>query len=104
MSKPRQPRRWCLHNRKKPGIGAKIVRERPPTPEKNRWRTEKMSCKTMKQDDNDQNHKKESTPVVDKRPNGKSQMSKLTILLVINFLGWAAVLTMSSFSASIADI
>jgi len=32
----------------------------------------------MKQDDNDQNHKKESTPVVDKRPNGKSQFKTRT--------------------------
>ena len=28
----------------------------------------------MKQDENDQNHKKESTPVVDNKPNGKSQL------------------------------
>jgi len=28
----------------------------------------------MKQDENDQNHKKESTPVVDNKPNGKSQV------------------------------
>jgi hypothetical protein len=27
----------------------------------------------MKQNENDQNHKKESTPVVDDKPNGKSQ-------------------------------
>ena len=32
-----------------------------------------MTCKTMKQNENDQNHKKESTPVVDDKPNGKSQ-------------------------------
>ena len=36
---------------------------------------EKMTCKTMKQDENDQNYKKESTPVVDNKPNGKSQLS-----------------------------
>ncbi len=29
-----------------------------------------MTCKTMKQNENDQNHKKESTPVVDDKPNG----------------------------------
>jgi len=28
----------------------------------------------MKQNENDQNHKKESTPVVDDKPNGKSQL------------------------------
>ena len=33
-----------------------------------------MSCKTMKQNENDQNYKKESTPVVDINPYGKSQM------------------------------
>jgi|GEM_PF-3290932 len=33
-----------------------------------------MTCKTMKQNENDQNHKKESTPVVDDKPNGKSQI------------------------------
>src|SRR5271170_7796975 len=38
-----------------------------------------MTCKTMKQNENDQNHKKESTPVVDDKPNGKSQ-SNTTIL------------------------
>jgi hypothetical protein len=27
----------------------------------------------MKQDENEQNHKNESTPVVDNKPNGKSQ-------------------------------
>ena len=35
-----------------------------------------MTCKTMKQNENDQNHKKESTPVVDDKPNGKSQMKR----------------------------
>ena len=34
-----------------------------------------MTCKTMKQNENDQNHKKESTPVVDDKPNGKSQLT-----------------------------
>jgi hypothetical protein len=33
-----------------------------------------MICKTMKQDENDQNYKKESTPVVGRKPNGKSQL------------------------------
>ena len=28
----------------------------------------------MKQNENDQNHKKESTPVVNNKPNGKSQL------------------------------
>ena len=32
-----------------------------------------MNCKTMEQDENDQNHKKDSTPVMDNKPNGKSQ-------------------------------
>jgi hypothetical protein len=41
---------------------------------KNRWRTEKKNCKSMKRDENDQSYKKESTPVVGKRPNGKSQL------------------------------
>ena len=31
----------------------------------------------MKQNENDQNHKKESTPVVDDKPNGKSQIKYL---------------------------
>ena len=30
----------------------------------------------MKQNENDQNHKKESTPVVDNKPNGKSQVKR----------------------------
>ncbi len=29
----------------------------------------------MKQNENDQNHKKESTPVVNNKPNGKSQVN-----------------------------
>jgi len=29
----------------------------------------------MKQDENEQNHKNESTPVVDNKPNGKSQIN-----------------------------
>ncbi len=29
-----------------------------PRREKNRWRTEKMTCKTMKQNENEQNYKK----------------------------------------------
>lgn len=36
-----------------------------------------MTCKTMKQDKNDQNHKKESTPVMGKKPSGKSQFNLL---------------------------
>ena len=32
-----------------------------------------MSCKSMKQDENDQNYKKESTLVVGKKPYGKSR-------------------------------
>ena len=35
---------------------------------------EKMTCKPMKQDENEQNHKKEPTPVVGQKPNGKSRM------------------------------
>ena len=31
----------------------------------------------MKQDENEQNHKKGSTPVVGMKPNGKSQMGNL---------------------------
>ena len=34
----------------------------------------------MKQNENDQNHKKESTPVVDDKPNGKSQFKCRTFL------------------------
>ncbi len=48
----------------------------PPTLGKNRWRIEKMNCKIMKQTENDQNHKNQSTPVVGKKPNGKSQMKR----------------------------
>jgi hypothetical protein len=33
-------------------------RRTTPAPGKNRWRTEKMSCKTMKQNENEQNYKK----------------------------------------------
>ena len=35
----------------------------------------------MKQNENDQNHKKESTPVVDDKPNGKSQLNDMLKLL-----------------------
>ena len=41
-----------------------------------------MTCKTMKQNENDQNHKKESTPVVDDKPNGKSQINMFNRLPV----------------------
>jgi hypothetical protein len=40
------------------GIGTQNGVEPPPAPGKNRWRTEKMSCKTMKQNENEQNYKK----------------------------------------------
>src|SRR5271155_5302249 len=40
------------------GIGTQNGIEPPPAPGKNRWRTEKMSCKTMKQNENEQNYKK----------------------------------------------
>ena len=36
-----------------------------------------MNCETMEQDENDQNHKKDSTPVMDNKPNGKSQLKML---------------------------
>ncbi len=49
--------------------------ETPPAPGKNRWWTGKMNCKTMKQTENNQNHKKESTPVVGIKPYGKSQLN-----------------------------
>ena len=39
-----------------------------------------MTCKTMKQNENDQNHKKESTPVVDDKPNGKSQVKRFRLV------------------------
>ncbi len=32
----------------------------------------------MKKNENDQNHKKESTPVVDNKPNGKSQLNSVS--------------------------
>jgi hypothetical protein len=38
---------------------------------KNRWRTGKMTCKSMKQDKNEQNYKKGPTLVVGKKSNGK---------------------------------
>jgi hypothetical protein len=66
-SQPEKTRHWSQNCRRKTS-----------TPENNRWRTEKMtekmSCKTMKQDENEQNHKNESTPVVDNKPNGKSRI------------------------------
>jgi len=34
-----------------------------------------MSCKTMKQDENGQNHKKESTTVMGNKPNEKCQIT-----------------------------
>jgi len=40
------------------GIGTQNGVEPPPEPGNNRWRTEKMSCKTMKQNENEQNYKK----------------------------------------------
>ena len=39
-----------------------------------------MNCKTMEQDENDQNHKKDSTPVMDNKPNGKSQLKTVSEL------------------------
>jgi hypothetical protein len=57
------------------GIGTQNGVEPPPAPGKNRWRTEKMSRKTMKQNENEQNYKNESTPVVDNKPNGKSRLT-----------------------------
>jgi len=36
-----------------------------------------MSCKTMKQDENEQNCKKQSTLVVGNKPNGKSRMTRI---------------------------
>ena len=36
----------------------------------------------MKQNENDQNHKKESTPVVDDKPNGKSQFEAWTAMAI----------------------
>src|ERR1035438_1480438 len=35
-----------------------------------------MSCKSMKQDEDNQNYKKETTLVVGKNPNGNSRMNK----------------------------
>ena len=39
-------------------VGAQNVVKTPPAPGKDRWRSEKTSCKSMKQDENKQNHKK----------------------------------------------
>jgi hypothetical protein len=63
--------------REKSGMGAKNAVETAPAPGKNRWRTRKENCKSMKQTDNDQNYKKESTPVVGMKPYGKSRIIAL---------------------------
>jgi len=55
-------------------IEAKNGVETPPAPDKTQWRTENMSCKSMKQDENDENNKNEPTPVVGWKPYGKSQL------------------------------
>jgi hypothetical protein len=55
-------------------IGTQNGVKPPPAPDKNQWRTEKMSCRTMKQDENEQNYKNQSTPVVGNKPNGKCQL------------------------------
>jgi hypothetical protein len=55
-------------------IGANNGVETPPTPGKKQVANLKMSCKTMKQDENNQNYKKESPLVVGKKPNGKSRV------------------------------
>jgi hypothetical protein len=39
-----------------------------PSRQKTGGGLEKMNCKTMKRDENDQNHEKESTSVVDNKP------------------------------------
>jgi len=57
-------------------IEAKNGVETPPAPDKTQWRTENMSCKSMKQDENDENNKKEPTPVVGWKPYGKSQLNR----------------------------
>jgi hypothetical protein len=56
------------------GIGTQNGGEPPPAPDKIRWWTGKMTCKTMRQTENDQNYKKESTPVVGQKPYGKSRL------------------------------
>jgi hypothetical protein len=60
-------------------IGAKNGVETPPAPYKTQWWTEKKSCKTMKQDENDRNYERESTPVVGNKPNGKSRMNTIKV-------------------------
>jgi hypothetical protein len=56
------------------GAGSKKGIGTPPAPGENRLQTEKMICKSMNEAENDQNHKKESTPFVDNKPNGKSRV------------------------------
>jgi hypothetical protein len=56
----------------------------------------------MKQNENDQNHKKESTPVVDNKPNGKSQMTSIKATLKPHTIGRLLVAVLFCSSA-IAD-
>jgi len=57
-------------------IGAKNAVETPPVQIKKPVADLKEACKTMNQNKNDQNHKKESAPVVDNKPNGKSRRNR----------------------------
>jgi hypothetical protein len=52
---------------------------------KNRWRTRETTCKTMKQNENNQNRKKESTPVLDNKPNGKSRLKRMLLFTAFIF-------------------
>jgi hypothetical protein len=47
----------------------------------------------MKQNENDQNHKEESTPAVDNKPNGKSQLKRCNLVVIAGLVVLAALLT-----------
>jgi len=61
----------------KMGIGTTMASNHLHAPVKNRWRTEKMSCKTMKQNEMSKITKKQSTPSW-RETNGKSQIKTAT--------------------------
>jgi hypothetical protein len=57
-AKTPQNREQVSSHRVKKGIGAKKAIGTPPVSEKNRGRTGKKACKSVEQDENEQNYKK----------------------------------------------
>jgi hypothetical protein len=57
----------------------KIASKHFPRSRKREGGLGKTTCKSMKQDENEQNYKKGPTPVVDKKPDGKYQ-NKMMLL------------------------